>query len=190
MFGSISPNMSTNPEILVEVAKSFLGRFVSTEWADVKDHRSSIKDMFRTYHKYEKRVRIEEPDEEMKASAPGASPGSPPPPLTAGLPVVPTPAAMEVDPSPPRIPAALKGKGKAVPTPPPTKEAVPIKPASPIKISAVPRQFPAPQAFPAVTPSNYSALFLANLPKNRYYYTPRELVKSRRHYKNNSLSLR
>jgi hypothetical protein len=42
----------------------------------------------------------------------------------------------------------------------------------------------------AVTPPNYSALILANLPKNRYYYTPRELAKSRRHYKNNSLSLR
>jgi hypothetical protein len=142
MFGSISPNMATNPELLVEVAKSFFGRFVSTEWADVKDHGSSIKDLFRTYHKYEKRVRIEVPDDETNASAPGAAPGPPPPPPTAGLPAVPNPAAMEVDPSPPRIPAALKGKGKAVPTPAPAKEAEPIKPASPIKVSAVPRPLP------------------------------------------------
>jgi hypothetical protein len=149
MFGSISPHMSTNPELLAEVAKDFLARFVSTEWADVKVHGSNIKDMFRIYHKYEKRVRIEVPDNEMNASAPGASPGPPSPPPTAEQPVVPIPTVMEVDPSPPRIPAALKGKGKAVPTPPPAKEAVPIKPASPIKISAVPRQFPAPQAFPA-----------------------------------------
>jgi hypothetical protein len=149
MFGSISPHMSTNPELLAEVAKDFLARFVSTEWADVKIRGSNIKDMFRIYHKHEKRVRIEAPDEEMNASAPGASLGPPPPPSTAGLPVVPTPAAMEVDPSPPHIPAALKGKGKAIPTPPPAKVAAPIKPASPIKISAVPRQFPAPQAFPA-----------------------------------------
>jgi hypothetical protein len=127
MFSSISPNMPTNPKLLVEVAKSFFGRFIATEWADIKDHGSSIKDMFRSYHKYEKWVRIEEPDAELKVSAPGVSPGPPPPPTTAGLPVVPTSAAMEVDPSPPRIPAAAKGKGKgkAIPTPPPTKEVVP-----------------------------------------------------------------
>jgi hypothetical protein len=41
-----------------------------------------------------------------------------------------------------------------------------------------------------VTPPNYLALILANLPKNRHYYMSRELAKLRRHYKNNSLSLR
>jgi hypothetical protein len=117
MFGSISPHMSTNPELLAEVAKDFLARFVSTEWADVKVRGTNIKDMFRTYHKHEKRVRIEVPDDKTNASAPGASPGPPLPSPTAGLPVVPTPAAMEIDTSPPRIPAALKGKGKAVPYP-------------------------------------------------------------------------
>jgi hypothetical protein len=170
MFGTISPNMATNPEILVEVAKEFFGQFVATEWADVKDHGSSIKDVFRTYHKYEKRVRIEAPATEPKTSASGASPGPPPLSPTAGLPVVPTPAAMEVDPSPPRIPAALKGKGKAVPTPPPAKEAVPIKPASPIKISAVPRPLPTnPCPSKATGKGNRSPAWVAKLNGKNVY---------------------
>jgi hypothetical protein len=142
MFGSISPNMATNPKLLVEVAKSFFGRFVATEWADVKDHGSSIKDLFRTYHKYEKRVRIEEP----------------------------VPTAMEVDPSPPRIPAAAKGKGKAVPTPTPAKETAPIKPASPIKVSAVPRPLPTnPGPSKATGKGNRSPAWVAKLNGKNVY---------------------
>jgi hypothetical protein len=170
MFGSISPHMSTNPELLAEVAKDFLARFVSTEWADVKVRGSNIKDMFRVYHKHEKRVRIEVPDDKMNASTPGASPGPPPPPPTAGLPVVPTPTAMEVDPSPPCIPAALKGKGKAVPTPAPIKEAVPIKPASPIKVSAVPWPLPTnPGPSKATGKGNRSPAWVAKLNGKNVY---------------------
>jgi hypothetical protein len=177
MFGSISPNMATNPKLLVEVAKSFFGRFVATEWADVKDHGSSIKDLFRTYHKYEKRVRIEVPDDEMNTSAPGDAPRPPPPPPTAGSPGVPTPTAMEVDPSPPRIPAALKGKGKAVPTPPPAKEAVPIKPASPIKISAVPWPLPTnPGPSKATGKGNRNPAWVAKLNGKNVYEAHFDLV--------------
>jgi hypothetical protein len=73
MFSSVSLHMTTNPKVLVEVVKEFLGRFVMSDWANVKDHGSNIKDMFQTYHKHEKRVRIEEPNIPTKMSAPGAS---------------------------------------------------------------------------------------------------------------------
>jgi hypothetical protein len=126
--------------------------------------------MFQIYHKHEKRVRIEVPGDEMNASAPGASPGPPTLPPTAGLPVVPLPTAMEVDPSPPRIPAALKGKGKAIPTPPPAKEAAPIKPASPIKVSAVPRPLPTnPGPSKATGKGNRSPAWVAKLNGKNVY---------------------
>jgi hypothetical protein len=42
----------------------------------------------------------------------------------------------------------------------------------------------------AVTPPNYSVLFLAKLPKNRHYCMPCELAKLRHHCKDIFLSLR
>jgi hypothetical protein len=116
MFGGISPHMATNPEILVEIMLEFFGGFVSHDWANVPVHGLTLKTMMR---KYDRHVTIVEPTRDPAPSN-----------------------AMEVDSSTPHIPAAAKGKGKAIPTPTPVKEAAPIKPASPIKISAVPRPLP------------------------------------------------
>jgi hypothetical protein len=116
MFGGISPHMATNPELLAEIMLEFFSGFVSHDWANVPVHGMTLKTMMRKYDKY---VTIVEPT---RASA--------------------SSDAMEVDSSTPRIPAAAKGKGKAIPTSPLVKEAAPIKPGSPIKISAVPRPLP------------------------------------------------
>jgi hypothetical protein len=113
MFGGISPHMATNPEILAEIMLEFFGGFVSHDWANVPVHGLTLKTMMR---KYNRRVTIVEPTRDPAPSN-----------------------AMEVDSSTPRIPAAAKGKGKAIPTPPLAKAAVPTKPASPIKISAIPK---------------------------------------------------
>jgi hypothetical protein len=121
MFGHISPHQSTNPEVLATIAKDFFSSFTSSDWSLVPVDGQSIKAMLsKNAEFWRKKVTF---DDEV------AVPGIPS-------------NAMEVDSSTPHIPAELKGKGKAVPTPTPPKAAAPIKPASPIKVSAVPRPLP------------------------------------------------
>ncbi|EKM73489.1 hypothetical protein AGABI1DRAFT_96260, partial [Agaricus bisporus var. burnettii JB137-S8] len=127
----VTPRMATNPEAIAKELALFVSRIINSEWAEVNVGRMSIASAIREAAVFHTPIDI------------------PPPPPAKNVtfaPTVPTPMEVDASPSPAssaRIPAALKGKGKAPPPPPTPQHPTTTSPvvASPIKISAVPKPF-------------------------------------------------